>query len=120
MVSLLLLSIALSTPTAAAQLAVLPGDPFVVESPPLVLVQPELPLIVGEAQSESFDAMEIHPDTDICYKIRAYIFSKGSNPRLLRETTCGPSRAATKRTDGEKLPLVPLDVKDSPTGPPHK
>src|SRR5271166_6121089 len=120
MVSLLLLSMALSTPTAAAQLAVVPGDPLVVESPPLMAVQPDLPLIVEEAQSESFDTMEIHPDTDICYKIRAYIFSRGSNPRLLRETTCGPNRPATKRTDGEKLQLVPMDVKDSPAGSPHK
>jgi hypothetical protein len=120
MVSLLLLSMALSTPTTAAQPGVVPGDPLVVESPPIVLVQPELPAIVEEPQSESFDAMAIHPEMAICYKIRAYIFSKGSNPKLLRETTCGPSRAATKRTDGEELQLVPLDVKGSPTALPQK
>ena len=102
MISLLMLSLVLSTPAATAQATVVASNPVLAESAPQVLVTPEMPLIVEEPQSESFDAMAIHPDTDICYKIRAYIFSTGPVPKLLRETTCGPKRGEVKSVEGAK------------------
>ena len=120
MLSLLLLSLVLSAPLATAQTTVVASNPVVAESAPQVLVTPEMPLNVEEPQSESFDAMAIHPDTDICYKIRAYIFSTGPVPKLLRETTCGPTRKEIKRLQGEKPKLVPVGVGDRPTGSPQK
>jgi hypothetical protein len=102
MISLLMLSLVLSAPLANAQTTVSTGNPVVAESASQVLVTPEMPLIVEEPQSELFDAMAIHPDTDICYKIRAYIFSTGPVPKLLRETTCGPKRGEVKSVEGAK------------------
>jgi hypothetical protein len=102
MISLLMLSLVLSAPLANAQTTGSTGNPVVAESAPQILVTPEMPLIVEEPQSESFDAMAIHPGTDICYKIRAYIFSTGPVPKLLRETTCGPKRGELKSVEGAK------------------
>jgi hypothetical protein len=70
-------------------------------------------------QAESFDPIFIQPDSEICYKIRAYIFSTGSNPKLLRETTCGPKRPSSKKIDG-KPEFVPLDMKAKPDGAQEK
>ena len=112
MISLLVLSLVLSTPSASIQSAVVPSDPLAIESPPSVVIRPEIPLVVEEPQSETFDAMAIHPDTDICYKIRAYIFSTGPVPKLLRETTCGPMRGKLKSVEGAKPKLVPIDAEE--------
>jgi hypothetical protein len=118
MVSLLVLSLVLSAPAAATQTAAVANDAVVTQSSPTVQVQPDLPLIELEEPAEPFDPIVIRPDSDICYKIRAYIFSKGSNPRLLRETTCGPSRPTARQLEGAQPKLVPLDVKDkSPESP---
>ena len=119
MVSLLLLSLVLSTPATATQ-AAMPSNPLAVQPPSTDDVRPEMRLLVEEPEAESFDAMAIHPDADICYKIRAYIFSTGPNPKLLRETTCGPTRSELKKLQGEKPKLVPLNVEDTPTGSPQK
>jgi hypothetical protein len=115
MVSLLLLSLVLSTPATAAQAGV-PSNPLAVQPPSTDDFRPEMRLLVEEPQAESFDAMAIHPDSDICYKIRTYIFSTGPNPKLLRETTCGPTLSELKKLEGEKPKLVPLNVEDAPTG----
>ena len=120
MVSLLLLSLVLSTPTATAQATVVAGNPVVAEPAPQVLATPEMPLIVEEPQSESFDAMAIHPDADICYKIRAYIFSTGPMPKFLRETTCGPKHGELTRLEGEKPKLVPIDAGEKPGAVPER
>jgi len=110
MVSLLLLSMALSAPATSAGPAVAPGDTLGVEPPPLVAMHAGLPQqMIEELQFTTSDPMEMRPDTDVCYKIRAYIFSKGSNPKLVRETTCGPSRAATRKIEGSRPKFVPLD-----------
>jgi hypothetical protein len=79
-----------------------------------------MPLIVEEPQSESFDAMAIHPDADICYKIRAYIFSTGPMPKFLRETTCGPKHGELTRLEGEKPKLVPIDAGEKPGAVPER
>ena len=109
MVSLLLLSMALSAPVASVGSPALPGDTLGVELPTLVAMNAGLPQqMIEELRVRTSDPLEARPDTDICYKIRAYIFSKGSNPKLVRETTCGPSHAATKKGEGSEPRLVPL------------
>jgi hypothetical protein len=114
MIRLLMFSLVLSAPVVAAQTATVPGDFVAVESPSLTLMHDGMPQQMFEEQqaTKSFDAMEVHPASDICYKIRAYIFSQGSHPKLLRETTCGPKAPVARQVDGSKPHLVPLDVKD--------
>jgi len=120
MFSLLMLSLMLSAPTAADQSAVVSNDPSVVPTPPVVLVQQESPLIIEQEPVQSFDALQIHPESDICYRIRAFIFSEGTHPKFLRETTCGPKAPTARQTDGFKPGLVPLNVREKATDPPQK
>ena len=117
MFSLLLLSMVLSAPSAATQTAVVPGDPPVAES---TVVNAEDSRIVVEPQSMPFDAIEVHPGDDICYKIRAYIYSTGPAPKLLRETTCGPKRPAARNVEGAKPKLVPIDAGAPRVLPPER
>ena len=117
MVSLLVLSLVLSAPSSAAQAAVAPEDLLAPESAPQLLVRPGVLLTDEGPQATSFDAMEIQPDGDTCFKIRAYVFSAGPVPKLLRETTCGPKRGALKSIDGAKPKLMLLDATgDTATG----
>jgi hypothetical protein len=120
MISLLVLSLALSAPAEAEQMAAAPSDSIVAAAASPFLAGPETPALVEEPQAGSFDAMEIHPDTDICYKIRAYIFSTGPVPKLLRETTCGPKRATAKSVEGAKPKLVPIEVEPTPASVPER
>jgi hypothetical protein len=105
-----MLSLALSTPASASQTAAVANGRDL--SRPVSLGQ-DSPMVVQQA--ESFDPIAIQPDSEICYKIRTYIFSAGSNPKLLRETTCGPKRPSSKKIDG-KPEFVPLDMKAKPDG----
>jgi hypothetical protein len=113
MFSLLLLSLVLSAPAGAvsqaAQLAVVP-QPDALAADASTLRQRADGFTFKDESSPSFDAMEIHPDADVCFKIRAYIFSTGPVPKLLRETTCGPKRGAVKSIEGAKPKLVPVDA----------
>src|SRR5450755_2437167 len=120
MTSFLLLSLVLSVPAAAAQTAPVVSNPLVAEAAPQVFVDLESPLIVEEQQARSFDTMEIHPDGDTCFKIRAYIFSTGPLPRLQRETTCGPKRGALKSIDRAKPKLEPIDAGEKPAVTPAR
>jgi|SRR5208283_5200081 len=120
MFSLLVLSLVLSAPSAAAQTGVVLSDPPVVSSHPLVRMQPDSPAAVEGEQLPLFDALDIRPDSDICYKIREFIFSKGRNPRFLRETTCGPKAATAKNVEGAKPKLMPLDWQSQPGLVPEK
>jgi hypothetical protein len=120
MFSLLLLSAVLSASPAAAQVAVVSGDPLVAESTLQILTSSETPLMAQEPQGRSFDAMEIHPDSDICFKIRAYIFSTGPVPKLLRETTCGPKRPTAKSVEGTQPKFVPIDASEQPVVAPER
>ena len=120
MVSLLILSLALSAPVAATQNGVVASNPAVTQSSPSAEGQQESPLIEVEKPTQSLDPIVIQPDSDICYKIRAYVFSKGSNPRLLRETTCGPNRPAARQLEGTQPKLVPLGPKDKSAELPQK
>ena len=122
MLSLLTLSLALSTPAAvAAQAQVTATNPLVVPSQSFVLVQPNGPMTVEEEEAaRPFDNMEIHPDKGVCYKIRAYIFTKGQNPRFLRETTCGPKVPTVRKMDGTKPGFMPLELKAKPDVEPHQ
>ena len=116
MISLLLLSVLLSTPSAAAQAAVVAGDSLAVEPPSLGLMHHGWPQeMLEEQQHSTFDPMEIRPEIDICYKIRAYIFSTGPVPKLLRETTCGPKRPTAKSVGGTKPKLVPAEASGDAT-----
>src|SRR5271165_6724674 len=120
MLSLLALSLALSTPASATQ-TVTPSDPLVSPDQSLVLIQPNGPMIVEEEEAaRPFDDMEIHPDTDVCYKIRAYIFTKGRNPQFLRETTCGPKVPTVRKMDGTKPGFMPLELKAKPDVEPRQ
>ena len=116
MLSLLFLSSALA---AASPLATASNDSPLTSPPPLVLVRPDAQMLNQQESDPSRDAMEFHPRSDICYKIRAYIFSTGSNPRFLRETTCGPRAPTAKSTHGFKPRLVPLDVTATPGAAPR-
>ena len=120
MVCLLVLTLALSAPATATQNGALANDPVAAQWSPSVQVQQDSPLIVLEEPAQSFDPTILQPDSGICYKIRAYIFSKGSNPKLLRETTCGPTRPTTRQLEGIQPKFVPLDVKDKSAESPHK
>ena len=120
MFSLLVLSLVLAAPSAAVETGVVPSDPLVVPSPPLVRIQPDSPMAVDGEQVRQFDAMDIHSDADICYKIRAFIFSKGRNPRFLRETTCGPKAPTAENVEGSKPKLMPLDLQSQPVLVPEK
>ena len=117
MVSLLVLSVVLSAPFALAQAAAVPDTALPVEPAPLVLMHHGLPqqMLEEQQQRKSFDAIEVYPDADICYKIRAYIFSAGPDPELLRETTCGPKRPTAKSVGGARPKLVPIDAQDGST-----
>ena len=113
MIRLLMFSLVLSAPIVA-QAATVPDAPLAVEPPSLALMHHGMPQQMFEEQqaSRQFDAIQIHPESDICFKIRAYIFSQGSHPKLLRETTCGPKAPAAKQIDGFQPLLVPLDIRD--------
>ena len=117
MLSLLVLSLALST-SSAAQTAVVPGDSLAVEPPSLNLMRHGLPQqMLEEEQARTFDPMEIRPDADICFKIHAYIFSTGPVPKLMRETTCGPKRPTAKNVEGAQPKFAPVDAeKDATAG----
>ena len=122
MFSLLLLSTILATPSAAVQPAAAPNDVFAIEPPAVVLAHRESPeqRIEERQQSARFDAVEIHPEDDICFKIRAYVFSAGPVPKLLRETTCGPKRGEVKSIGGAKPKLEPVDAREKPSAPPDR
>ena len=120
MLSLLALSLALSASVAATQTAAVANDPVGAQPSASVQVQQDLPRLVIEEPAQPFDPIVIQPDSDICYKIRAYIFSKGPNPKLLRETTCGPTRPTARQLEGIHPKFVPVDAKDKPTELPQK
>lgn len=113
MLSLLMLSLSLST-AAAAQPAAAANHPVAAASQPFVLVEPQGPTIIDEEAVRPFDDMAIHPDKNVCYRIRAYLFTKGRNPKFLRETTCGPELPTAKKLDGTKPGFMPLDLKAKP------
>ena len=117
MIRLLMFSLVLSAPLVAAQTATVPDGSHAVELPLLTLMHHGTPVQMAEEQhtsSNSFDAMEVRPESDICYKIRAYIFSQGSHPKLLGETTCGPKAPEARQTEGFKPQLMPLGVTVKP------
>jgi hypothetical protein len=125
MFSLLLLSTILAAPSAAVQPTTHVGNLFAVEPPPITLAHHGLPEQMLEEQQQRqrptrFDAMEIHPESDICFKIRAYVFSTGQVPKFLRETTCGPKRGEVKSIDGAKPKLVPFEDQEKTTAAPER
>lgn len=121
MFSLLVVSLTLSTAgSLPAEAPVAPQNPLLVPSQPFVLVQPKGPIVFEVGPVRPFDDMEIHPDSDVCYKIRAFLFTKGQNPRFLRETTCGPTQANAKQMNGAKPGLRPLELKAKPDRMPQE
>jgi hypothetical protein len=112
MVGLLILSLALSAPAVALD-----------QNLPSTEVKPLLPqgfeFTDQQAPASSFDKMELHPASGICYKIRAYVFSQDANPKFLRETTCGPNVSQTRKTNGYK-PIVVMPEKTSDSAPEKK
>ena len=112
MFSLLLLSMALSAPATATPVSAVAVNPGQLDSSDLVQMQFGSPEPRTEERAQGADSMAIHPDPSVCYKIRAYIFSEGHNPKLLRETTCGPKAANSRQTDG--FQLVPTSQKTKP------
>ena len=114
MISLLVVSLALSTAApASVQAPVGSADPLLVPSQPFVLIQPDGP-------KQEFDNIEIRPESNVCYKIRAFLFTKGQYPRFLHETTCPPTRAKAKQVEEAKPGLIPLDLKAKPDRPPQE
>jgi hypothetical protein len=114
MFSLLVVSLALSTAASvSAQAPVASAEPLLAPSQPFVLIQPNEPM-------QEFDNLEIHPESDVCYKIRAFLFTKGQNPRYLRETTCPPTRASAKQANRTKPGLMPLELKARPDRAPQQ
>jgi len=112
MLGLLLLSLAFAGSAAALD-----------QSSPATLAEPGHSLPPGfeitfeEAPTQSFDKMELHPSSDICYKIRAFVFSQDAYPKFLRETTCGPKIPQSRRTQGYRPTLVPLQKSETATVP---
>jgi len=113
MFSLLVFSLVLLAPAAAAEKTA-PGNLPLSPSQSFDQVQPNGPAIIEEGPLLPFDPMEIHPDPDTCYRIRAYIFSQGRHPKFLRETTCGPSTPSARKMDGMKPGVMPLEMKAKP------
>jgi|SRR6516164_7263177 hypothetical protein len=106
MVGLLVLSLALSAPAAA-----LDQNSHGAEVKPVL---PGFEFTDRQAPASSIDKMELHPASDVCYKIRAYVFSQDANPKFLRETTCGPKVSQTRKTNGYKpIPVMPEKTSDS-------
>jgi hypothetical protein len=64
--------------------------------------------------------MEVGPWSDCGIKMRAYVFSTGPVPKLLRETTCGPKRGEVKSIGGAKPKLVPIDAGEKPAVAPER
>ena len=112
MFSLLALSLALSTAGSTSHDSAAALNSRALASSALLQMQSGLPDALADERAPQIDSMAIHPDPSICYKIRAYIFSKGRNPKLLRETTCGPKPANSRQTDG--FQLVPMNQKTKP------
>ena len=112
MVGLLVLSLALSAPVGAAS-----ADVSAVQA--VSTGQADSLGRVDDAPARSIDKMELHPASGICYKIRAYVFSQDTNPRFLRETTCGPKVSQTRNTNGYK-PIVTMPEKSSEETSPGK
>ena len=114
MFSLLVLSLALSASASAAQALVSPTNPPAASSQPFAQALPNGPLIIEQGPARPFDDMEIHPDPDTCYRIRFFQFSKGKNPKFLREMTCGPNAPKAEKTDESKPGFMPLELKTKP------
>src|SRR5215472_10441488 len=114
MLSLLVLSLVVNAPVGAVK-ASAPETPLLAGHS-INVEQPDGPAIGVEALDSKID---IRPNSDICYKIRAYIFTKGRNPQFLRETTCGPKAPGTKKLDG-KPGFMPLDLKARPESTPQQ
>jgi hypothetical protein len=105
MLGLLVLSLALSATAVAVGTDSSSAQP----APP---GQADSFIVVDDAPARSFDKMELHPASGICYKIRAYVFSQDATPKFLRETTCGPNVSQTRKTNGYK-PTVVIPEKTS-------
>jgi hypothetical protein len=104
MLSLLALSLVLSS--AATAVEPTPGsgaESFSKQQ----FVLPKTGSAVDQESAKPLDDIEVQRSGDICYKIRAFIFSQGRNPKFLRETTCGPTLPKAKQTDGFKF--MPLE-----------
>ena len=98
-----------------------------VEPSAMVATAENLPVpLNGGAQSFELtpgatrDDNAVSTPVDVCYKIRAYIFSSSPTPRLLRETTCGPKRPTARNVEGAKPKLVPIDVEEKPASVPER
>ncbi len=119
MFSLLALSLALATSSSAPQ-AIAVDDAELLSTKPAGSVQSIPNFMAPRERDESFHPMGISPASDICYRIRAYIFSKGAHPKLLRETTCGPKAPTARQTDGFKPQFAPASARESGTPDPPR
>lgn len=118
MLSLLALSLVLSSPVAATQAAVAQTEQGI--TPSQLVLPPGMKFDGGAEPVPTTDGAEVHPNSEVCYKIRAYIFSTGRNPKFLRETTCGPKAPTARQTNGAEPRFMPLDMKISPAESPEK
>ena len=113
MVGLLVISLALATPVSAVG-----TDASTKGTAPSG--QADSLIVVDESPAHSFDNIELHPASGICYKIRAYVFSQDKDPKFLRETTCGPKVTQTRKTNGYKPILVIPEKKTVDSAPERK
>lgn len=103
MTGLLLLAVVLSA-TPATQPA----------SPPQANISTDTQAATDPVEgSSSYDQLQVRPNADICYKIRAYIFKRDDDhaPRMVGSTTCPSQRPRTRSTDGFVPHLEPATAK---------
>ena len=109
--SLLLLSLLVALPLAATDAAPPVSQATQLQTPG-VFAPPK------DATQQPFAQVAPQPDRDlagesdgICYKIRAYIFTRDDDhaPELAGSTTCGPRQPRAKNVAWPKARLVPAD-----------
>ncbi len=105
---LLLLSSLLATPLVATGNPPLASSEVQVRTTDglTVLVAGDQPLLTSERPADFAGEAD-----GICYKIRAYIFTRDDDhaPALSKSTTCGPRQPHTKNVMWPKARLVPAD-----------
>lgn len=86
---------------------------------PMIATVEHMSSLDSSSPSQSFQIMPTSPrddgaflpPSDICYKIRAYIFKRDDDhaPEMVRSTTCGPRVPHTKNITGPPAKLVPAN-----------
>jgi hypothetical protein len=73
---------------------------------------PETQPFIIHPESATIPAKDLEqPRSEVCYKIRAYIFERQDDaaPKFVRETTCPPARPRLNRSEMPKARPIPAE-----------